>query len=136
MEIDLPGRAGKTKACLTAGHNQPEHKKSDTPERLDDLSASTYPQKAEKSPTKAFLISDRPPKDSPIRLRFRFQRDDSAMSYASIIPAPTFTLSIKPLENFGFRVLAVDVENSRLTSEPRMKAFDHFRHSHKDTAHG
>ncbi|WP_234710492.1 DUF3482 domain-containing protein, partial [Pseudomonas amygdali] len=28
---DLPDRAGKTRACLTAGPNQPEHKKTDTP---------------------------------------------------------------------------------------------------------
>ncbi|WP_236691215.1 hypothetical protein, partial [Pseudomonas amygdali] len=26
-----PDRAGKTRACLTAGPNQPEHKKTDTP---------------------------------------------------------------------------------------------------------
>ncbi|WP_247618069.1 hypothetical protein, partial [Pseudomonas syringae] len=30
-ETDLPDRAGKTRACLTAGPNQPEHKKTDTP---------------------------------------------------------------------------------------------------------
>uniref|UniRef100_UPI00126A3E13 hypothetical protein n=1 Tax=Pseudomonas amygdali TaxID=47877 RepID=UPI00126A3E13 len=29
---DLPDRAGKTRACLTAGPNQPEHKKTDTPQ--------------------------------------------------------------------------------------------------------
>ncbi|WP_397452747.1 hypothetical protein [Pseudomonas sp. NA-150] len=50
MEIDLPGRAGKTKACLTAGHNQPEHKKSDTPypaERLpDDVSGHMEEKRA------------------------------------------------------------------------------------------
>ncbi|WP_218962502.1 hypothetical protein, partial [Pseudomonas amygdali] len=26
--------AGKTRACLTAGPNQPEHKKTDTPQKL------------------------------------------------------------------------------------------------------
>ncbi|WP_247617999.1 hypothetical protein, partial [Pseudomonas syringae] len=31
---DLPDRAGKTRACLTAGPNQPEHKKTDTPGAL------------------------------------------------------------------------------------------------------
>ncbi|WP_235378756.1 hypothetical protein, partial [Pseudomonas meliae] len=31
----LPDRAGKTRACLTAGPNQPEHKKTDTPHGWD-----------------------------------------------------------------------------------------------------
>ncbi|WP_236691309.1 recombinase family protein, partial [Pseudomonas amygdali] len=32
-----PDRAGKTRACLTAGPNQPEHKKTDTPRPGDVL---------------------------------------------------------------------------------------------------
>jgi hypothetical protein len=31
-EIDLSGRPGKSTACLTAGPNQPEHKKTDSPQ--------------------------------------------------------------------------------------------------------
>ncbi|WP_286753116.1 hypothetical protein, partial [Pseudomonas sp. BDAL1] len=30
-------RAGKTRACLTAGPNQPEHKKTDTPRDVNRL---------------------------------------------------------------------------------------------------
>ncbi|MBN3471710.1 DUF1534 domain-containing protein [Pseudomonas savastanoi pv. phaseolicola] len=36
-ETDLPDRAGKTRACLTAGPNRPEHKKTDTPASRDAL---------------------------------------------------------------------------------------------------
>ncbi|WP_286750498.1 hypothetical protein, partial [Pseudomonas sp. BDAL1] len=37
-------RAGKTRACLTAGPNQPEHKKTDTPVSTDAFSQSRRPE--------------------------------------------------------------------------------------------
>ncbi|WP_235385436.1 hypothetical protein, partial [Pseudomonas savastanoi] len=42
-ETDLPDRAGKTRACLTAGPNQPEHKKTDTPVFAELLPNQNYP---------------------------------------------------------------------------------------------